>query len=294
MVVTYFVEATLATVYLVALVYIRLERASRLYSQLSPSESRQGRLGRLLDALKGSAKPFLDITMVFSLAMNLSALAILIHATTMKRQHQISDLSIYTTVVTVAMTIFSLLPAILLLNVVDGLRRPRLRRWLMIILLILAAVVIGLSHNSRRDMREFTDAPEATMLKQDDLWDAGCDPNGGRTIRKILMAVYVLFGLGVLVWFVVVENTFQVPALVGGKLLAAGRRQWPVVVAGLCCLGMWILLGLFVAYRNELIDIANPSSSKAAEDSWVFGQYLALATFFPVFLDIGYISTCVG
>jgi hypothetical protein len=284
MVVTYYLEAVLATIYLLVLLPGRLG-IWKLHSG-SPRP-----LVRVIEAFKDSSKTFLDMTTIFSLAMLASAISSNAHSIYEKKKSGYGEfVGVYSNIVCLQLPIFSVFPTILLHNIVQGLRRLWLRQLVMILMFVMSLIILVMAEKTRPRPYE------------QDQWESLCDTERGKMILPALMAMCGIFRVATVFWLCCLKNILQLPALGNSRLLHTVARYWSPLLAVLCCGGMWLMLGLFMAYRDHLIAVATTDNAgeifgttKDEEESWTFGQYLALATFFPIFLDFGCIlfSKCL-
>jgi len=275
MVVTYYLEAAIATIYLLVLFTDQFGGW-----KLHPGSHRP--LVRVVEAFRESAKPFLDMTIVFALAMLGSALSSNAHSIHEEKRSGLGEFGIYSNVVCLQLAIFSILPALLLYNIVQGLRRRWFRQMVMVFLFVVAMVNIVLADKTRPN------------VLQQDQWDRLCDKDQGKMILCSLYATYGVFIAVTIFWLCCLKNILHVPAFEDNRLLRVMARYWPPILAVLCCIAMWMMLGLFTAYRERIIAVATTDkptgffgNTRDEDNSWQFGQYLALATFFPALLDFG-------
>lgn len=67
-------------------------------------------------------------------------------------------------------------------------------------------------------------------------------------------------------------------------------RLWLRLGNGVLCLAvMWVFLGLFTVYRQ---DVAKKMSGSDGDNDWTFGQVLALAQWVPVGIDLVVVYIC--
>jgi len=233
-----------------------------------------------LDSVHSAVKPFLDGTILFSLSMLAASIAqnarILLHL----NQKRPLDTTKYENVLSQQLALFSIFPAIILDSLNPWPWRQWLRRavWTLIVIMAVAAIAVARTAGSRDD--------------EEDIWELLCDADGGFRIRQALIASFVLFPVTFVFWHVFIRNTFGMQRLERSTFSRKLRPFWPSIVATLCCVGMWTFLALFAVYRGKLISTASNGTFKDEEDEWKFGQFLALATWLPVFVEFGYVFGC--
>ncbi|KAI0593351.1 hypothetical protein F4775DRAFT_597323 [Biscogniauxia sp. FL1348] len=285
MMISYYLAASLATIYFLVLVPSRLG-----YYRSLPA--RFPRLARCVDAFRESVNTFLDTALIFAVAM-LGA-AVVRYARVLRQREE--DYSTYALYGTTAMSAFSIFPAVMLQAVADGLRGRFLRQFLWALVIGLTAAVEGLYAHTLPDRPEYGDddgafAPFSSITQFGQIvWLSLCEGAGERgRVRAALTAAHVVLGANTVWWLY-----YVVSSLAGARAKArvyrarawkawSRGRPWLRVASGTLCLAaMWLLLVVFGQYRAMVMGLSGRSNE---DDRWTFGQVLSLATWCPVLVD---------
>ncbi|GIC86281.1 uncharacterized protein Aud_002649 [Aspergillus udagawae] len=295
--IAYFVEAALVSLFLVAVGLHHLK--SRLYQERSVPKQTVGYISaaaRVLDAFRGSIGNFWSSAAVLSLTMLIVSLRMTAQARiyaerAVQAWRSGSAVSAYDTQLATIVSCFSLFPVLILGLLVKNRGR---RRWLVgivhiiLYVLVLVQIRLGIYHTS----------VASTMSSL----GAACNPSTvDRIFRKYGSPVfYVLNAVPVsLVVLLAAAVLFRVyrgepenqaertkywhPA---ANLLRLYEDSLRAVTSAACFVLMWASLGLLLSMRSLII--GNVGHNDPALE-WTFGQFLALATWIPVGVEWVYI-----
>ncbi|KAF2734240.1 hypothetical protein EJ04DRAFT_564385 [Polyplosphaeria fusca] len=277
MLVNYIIQASLATIYLVILAAIRLDR-------IVPRENDRSFLSRGVIAVHQTARPFLDAAIFFCLAMLLAAL----YTFARGYDDDTNYLTTYSAITTALLSIYSAIPAILIHACISNQhRRKKWRIFVWGLIAALAIVVAALYLYMPSRAKKMTEQElENIMFNSPDrqfFWDSGCLNRGAVAQMDIGIKVLVgaLFGSTLLyVVFALSYHRFQ------PERLSPMRSYWWLFTALFCLLGMWVCLGMFIYLRR----VMNANSGNSNKDhEWSFGQVLGLVTWAPVLVELAYI-----
>ncbi|KAK1751180.1 hypothetical protein QBC47DRAFT_392383 [Echria macrotheca] len=284
MVITYFLEAIITTLlFLTLAVDYQVHRHPSRYhkTHMSPTSTPATHLlllRRISAAMLGCLDEFLNSSIVFALSM----LAAAIFENAYNVLTRGAETTLYATLLTMLLPIFTLFPVAILQATARGtLRRPKLRAAVWALMILLTAVLLGLAMTS---FRILTSDDEEDGVKQSfytsrsaqQNFERWCAPSESElAIRPAIYAGVGTFALTFSVWFTAIRDFRLIPHLRGNKVLRATRRVWWLVVACLGFIGMWTYLVLFTRYRSLIVQRAGYSQQ---DTRWSFGQVLALAT----------------
>lgn len=165
-------QASLATVYALVLLLMRFDFVA---SRAKGVDS----LNRFVLAIKHSARTFLDTSIVFSLAMLMAACFVFID----RLEERKGMLTRYTLFCTVLLSIYTILPALLLhICISDSLRRRRGRRILWVVVWLASITVFALWKAIVANPKAFECAKGVEYHRMTDahrriLWNESCIPS---------------------------------------------------------------------------------------------------------------------
>jgi hypothetical protein len=302
MIVTYYIEAGLATIFFIAsAIHILrdVRRADLHFTPRIPYAIARRPVERLRKGFAESADKFLDYTLIFSTGYLLAAMCRFVSAF----HHYLNDrpVPVYSLVGSVFMSAFSIFPAIMLQSLAQGMRNNLQRQvlWaLIIMLLIILNIMVGLvAPRQAPDWTAATVDATVTIALHDLLWEQACDD---ANLKRALIGIY-FGGLVVLVtnglwWFVYTLSkykpaTSRIPQRVkeGFKsdkfyqFWTQHQRKLRIVNGIVSGVLMWIFLGMFHWYSRNLAHKAGESDQ---DTEWIFGQVLAPVAFAQVAFDL--------
>lgn len=327
--VSYFVEATLATLYLTAYTISQVAKwrkvkrkkgsagAPLLVNPAAPgtgadaSQKKAKRIPlsqRLNDSFRGSLNSFLTATMLISIVMLAAGVYTSAFGRTDVRRSKDNpnqalpylSSAIYDMVLSLMAGVFSIFPVLLLYALMGrhgGSRKtgaeggaPDIHRvWLR--RCVLAAIwCLG---GALVYLAPRGDIDYYDRHDSSAEWNTDfCDQRGGANYWKGLKAAeFLVIGapLTYLVLTTFVVTGFWIPGLADRPWVVKWRSVWRLGVAWLNMLAMWGLLAYFTVLRHRIIKTAGGLDS---ENKWTFGQVLALATWVPVMAEFVYIFIC--
>ncbi|KAL1872442.1 hypothetical protein VTK73DRAFT_1520 [Phialemonium thermophilum] len=318
--VSYYVEAILATMYLVAFTIWHVkrhvqakrndgsaaaeallaeEREAAVASGGKPPKLSLGQ--RILDSFRGSLDAFLTASMLISIVMLFAAIYTSIDrrkARSVSAAQQALPYfgsAVYDIILSLLAASFSVFPVMLIYALMgrrggkarhngagNDQHRVWLRRVVLVVMWCLAAAEVYLGPRGELDYKERHDA------HQEANYDF-CNHRGGTRYWQAMKAAQVLV-IGVpLLWLVLtafVVTGFGIPGVADLPWVRRWRSVWRLGVAWLNMLLMWGLLAYFTVLRHRIIKTADGLDN---EDRWTFGQILALATWVPVVVEFLYI-----
>ena len=280
--VSYYAEASLATVYLLAFTIWSIQRHEEAKrGQRVPdgdtdkahlvSKEKQGpvkiTLGRrILDSFRGSLDSFLATSMLMSLVMLFAAIWVSA-GRTKQRSIPFTDQpalyassAIYDMVLSLLAASFSVFPVLLLYALMgrrnrgadEGVRhRLWLRRIVLVIIWALGATEVYLAPRGEPDYEERHDGDQEANLNF-------CNKRGGTRYWEAMKAAQFLVIGAPLLWIVLtafVVTGFGIPGLVDRPWVRRWRSVWRLGIAWLNMLLMWALLAYFTILRLSLIHI---------------------------------------
>ncbi|KXX79943.1 hypothetical protein MMYC01_202308 [Madurella mycetomatis] len=260
---SYYIEAILATLYLIVL----LARRFRIWS------GSEGLSRRTMIAFLATIGDLVQGVFIFAIAIICASL----HSILRVLEDDFS-VTTYEVVTAVLVTIFAVCPATLLYSLGGNSKGPKplLRVILFAVwVLMLAVVNIGRKTDPSREALQ-----AGTIGHPFELY---CQVIGNSPLEAVRIFAVVSAGLGAL-WLLYV--IFGKRETADSEADKQDIRLWQVVISILACLVMWFFLGLFTAMRARIIEVAGDSD---ASNEWSFGQIVALATWAPVILNFFYI-----
>lgn len=325
--VSYYVEATLATFYLLAYTVWQINTWRKVKQkggasapllaggapETTPGRKKRKRLPlsrRINDSFRGSLGSFLSASMLMSIVMLAAGVYISafgrddVRRSTSNPNQSLPYLSsaIYDMVLSLLAGVFSIFPVLLLYALMgrhggDSSKRkgvkggaPDIHRvWLR--RCVLAAIwCLGgaLVYLAPRGDIDYYDRHDADASWNTDF----CDQRGGTNYWRGMKAAQFLVVGAPLTYIVLTTfliTGFGIPGVVDKPWVTKWRSVWRLGVAWLNMLAMWGLLGYFTVLRHRIIKTAGGLDN---EDKWSFGQILALATWVPIVAEFVYIFIC--
>ncbi|KAF2748772.1 hypothetical protein M011DRAFT_466545 [Sporormia fimetaria CBS 119925] len=283
---TYIVQASLTTIYATVIIAMRL-------GWLPDKQVRKSVRMRGLSAIKHSTRTFLDASLVFSISMLVAAIVTYSRAL----YKDATQPSTYASLTTSYLSIYAVLPTLLLqICASNSLRRTKWRAtvWGLIAALTSAVVALfywlpylpeqadedGVAYRDSTGRYRLINDPESQIK-----WEALCvDTAMTRNFRTIIMALVIgLFvASGVSVILICTPESWR------PKTIAKVWKHLWITTALICFVGMWVSLGYFLFFR-ELFNGKGGASNKDRE--WSFGQVLSMANWAPVVIEFVYIWT---
>lgn len=290
MVVNYCIQAALVTIYMAFHMAVRFG--------WSPASGTKAH--RILAAVQESTRPFLDNSLLFSVAVHIAALFTFIRG----RVDTDSPTPTTAAVFSAFIAIYTIFPPLVLHScAAKHLRRKRERMWIWMFIGALKLTVYGLYYGDPDSpwLRKWQDWNSIDTyragnntglygLMQNDKnhqlkWESFCvtelgadRANWAITVSSVVVSTVVVLSL------VFVANIFRRPFLADERrpwLRKLRRHRW-VVAAFLAFLAMWVSLGIFFWFRAEL----NKHAGQLNKDSeWTFGQILAVTNWAPVLVE---------
>ncbi|KZL81740.1 c6 zinc finger domain containing protein [Colletotrichum incanum] len=282
-VVSYYLEGILATMYLLAFTIhqMRQHLNKKVYEKPRPTH-KQGVGNRIFDAFRGSLDIFLGGAMLISVAM-LGA-SVYAGATNFKERTGANpDLpspdSIYEMALALIASNFSVFPVMLLYALAkhDG-HRKWLHRSVLFLLWGLSVTVVYLAPRGEVDY----------TLRKSGQRNFECDQRGSQYWHVVKATQFLVIGLPLL-WLVLtvfVTTGFRIPGMVDKPWVKRWRSMWRLMIAWINMLIMWGILAYFTYFRQKIIDAADGLDKN---DKWTFGQVLALAAWAPILAELFYI-----
>ncbi|KAF9873722.1 hypothetical protein CkaCkLH20_08832 [Colletotrichum karsti] len=283
-VVSYFLEALLGTMYLVVFTIhqtIRRFNKNKYKKPRKPNAS-QSVSGRILDSFRGSLDMFLSGAMLIAVAMLGAALYAAIDGKE-ERDKVNPDLpsgeAVYETALSLIASNFSVFPVMLLYALVkhDG-HRKWLHRSVLFIMWGLSASVVYIAPRAEIDWAQRKSGVE----------NFDCDQRGSQYWHVVKAVQFLVIGLPLL-WLVItvfITTGFKIPGMVDRPWVKALRGIWRLLIAWINLFIMWGILAYFTIFRQKIIDAAGGLDKN---DRWTFGQVFALAAWVPVIAELFYI-----
>jgi hypothetical protein len=270
MLVTYFVQATLITLYIPILIAIRFDLIPQKWHKIGP-------IRKALLAVQHSTSVFLNASFLFSIAMLFAALVSL---ATLESHPK--DFTLTAWLLSILMSFTSVLPVALLQLTASGmLRRVRGRILLWSLVAVLIAAVLSMS---------------GIISRRTDIWNSR-DSVQIRfehfCINIVLLYItllWTLFMYGLLCLCIGVYVCISVVYTRRGKAIPVWCTKlslplwWTGVVMAFCT--MWSCLVWLVCFEVQMRNFAGESQK---DTQWSFGQILALGTWAPFLVEFGYI-----
>ncbi|KAK2016735.1 hypothetical protein LZ32DRAFT_552304 [Colletotrichum eremochloae] len=284
-VVSYYLEGILATMYLVAFTIhqMRQHLHNNVYKKPRPIH-KQGFGNRIFDAFRGSLDIFLGGAMLISVAMlgaSVYAGATNVEERTGANPDLPSPDSIYETALALIASSFSVFPVMLLYALAkhDG-HRKWLHRSVLFLLWGLSVTVVYLAPRGELDYQ----------LRKSGQRNFDCDQRGSQYWHVVKATQFLVVAIPLL-WLVItvfLTTGFRIPGMVDRPWVKRWRSMWRLMIAWINMLIMWGILVYFTIFRQKIIDAADGLDKN---DEWTFGQVLALAAWAPILAEIFYILT---
>ncbi|CAI6332479.1 unnamed protein product [Periconia digitata] len=303
MLATYFIQCIMVTA------YFAIHTASRC----GWKPRRRTKSGWLLAAVQESLRPFLDATLLFSIALNVAAIV------TLSRSYYGESETVTMIMSSVYIALYGVFPSIVLHSCAAPHMRRRIERrlmWVFIAILVLVMCIMFFSMLKSELDTSFTDLPRG--LREISGWDGTYDDNtkfnnnnNNNDLKKLLVddkddqlkwESLCLNQRGVLIGFrailglasflvasgflslTFVTNIFRIPQLRSerSRFLRKIRQHWWMISAVVSIVIMWAIVIVFCVLRDRLNDNTGDSNE---DKKWTFGQILAVATWAPVLME---------
>lgn len=292
MMISYYIVAIFATLYYLALAPGILEAYG---GSLGPSRWAAW-YRTVASGFKGSVVGFLDTMLLFAISMLVAAVtrysALMLHP---EEVHSLFGLQNC-----VFLSAFSVFPAFVLQSLSRDPRRRRVRLCLWDLVFVFALVVEILYRLEYRSTVEDLDGIKSNTGSElsQIAWFSNCQSENLRQSLQTLLTV----GHGIMVvncaWWLynladIYIGRWWKPALQQRPKLSDAWgtcRLWLRILNGLICLiVMWAFLGLFTAYRH---DVLTKAGSANEDNEWTFGQVLSLTTWIPIGIELLAVYIC--
>lgn len=299
--VSYYVEAILATMYLLAYTIWQIRRyyEKKAHKNSLPGvphihrtfTGSSGKAGRVLDAFRGSLASFLSGTMLLALVMLVASVCLAAEKTKTRKLPELKQdiptgSALYDISLSLLAATFSVFPVMLLYALMkdpdrgaEGGHRKWMRRSMLLLMWCLGVTEMFLGPRGELD---YDDRHKKYSLYY-------CDRRGGSHYWHGLKAGQWLVIGAPLTWIVLttfVVTGFWIPGVAEKPWVRRWRACWRLTVAWINLILMWGVLAYFTYLRHGIIKLAGGLDN---EDKWTFGQILALATWAPVVADWFYI-----
>ncbi|KAI0023393.1 hypothetical protein F4780DRAFT_78765 [Xylariomycetidae sp. FL0641] len=292
--VSYYILASLATLYFFVL-------AADRHWQLKTRKFSGFKLARLLSAFEESTTTFLQATLIFSIGQLSAAAFNFLNI----RRNPDNEYTIYGVGGGVLVSTFSIFPPLILQTVSGGIRGQwfQLAMWLAVIVLALDVEiryrtqdVLPLDHSELRLQTQLTEI----------VWNFQCSTSTslGRDLTGINFAAHAMLGINFLWWLYyllistrdalkkwkgpraddqnVTQSKWWNPLRKLFKLWEAWRTRLRLLNGFACMVTMWVLLAFCHVYS---VQARRLGGSSVKDNTWTFGQILALTTWLAVLLD---------
>lgn len=266
---------------------------------------------RTLDAFRGSLDSFLSSAMLISLAMLCASLYLDVQGMNAPKPSfnvafPFHSSAAYDMILSFLASCFSVFPVMLLYALKgsrssttnsnnkdgsggedkpDGVHRVWMRRSVMLILWILGTVEVYLSPRGNPD---YDDRNEPHQQANTD----PCNKRGGKDYWEAMVAVEVVVIVVPALWIIVTTflvTGFGIPGVVNNRWIRKWRSVWRLGVAWVNLVIMWAVFFYFASLRLAIVRSAGISD---AQNTWAFGQVLALVAWVPVVAEFFYIFIC--
>jgi hypothetical protein len=264
--------------------------------------ARLGRMSlaqRTLESFRGSLDAFLSSAMLMCLAMLCASLYLCVYG--MQTQAVLPDTSdfpyhssaTYDMLLSFRASFFSVLPVLLLYSLASpsmgsknvptkDAQRVWVRRIILVVIWILGIVETFLSPLGNPDYND---------RKKESAYDP-CNLRGGASYWRGMEEARIYVIVVPVIWMVItafLSTGFGIPGVAGSRWIRRLRFPWRLGFAWVICGLMWPMLFRFFGLRSRILDKAGNSDS---QNTWGFGQVLALATWIPVAAEFAYILIC--
>lgn len=290
--ISYYVVSIFATLYYLALAPGIMET----YGISLGSSQWAARYRKLASGFEGSVVGFLDAMLLFAVSMLVAAVTR--YSSLMLYPEEVH--SLFGLQNCVFLSAFSVFPAFVLQSISRDLRRRRVRLVLWDLVFVFALVVeilYRLEYRSTVEKLDTINSSTGSELGQI-AWFSNCQPEDLRQSLQTLLSVGHGIMLANCAWWLynVAEIYFGrwwKPELQQRSRLWdawAKCRLWLRRSNGLICLAiMWAFLGLFTAYRH---DVLTKAGSANEDNEWTFGQVLSLTTWIPIGIELLAVYIC--
>lgn len=167
----------------------------------------------------------------------------------------------------------------------DAKRGVWLHRCFLVIIWILTVVEVFLSPKGNLDYSSRNDPDNESNTDP-------CNHRGGAVYWNAMnVAAGLVVGVPLLWVFVTafLHTGFGISGVVHNRLIRRWRAVWSLGVAWINLIIMWTIFFYFASLR---IDIIHSAGASDAQNTWGFGQVLALGAWIPVVAEFGYIFIC--
>ncbi|TPX14709.1 uncharacterized protein E0L32_005104 [Thyridium curvatum] len=305
----YYVEAVLATMYLVAFTVWRLrehlrKRASRRggggggdghQKHRRPlTGPNSGWAGRILDAFRATVSSFLSMAMLLSLVMLIAAIKTAAQKSQIRRIPELSrdvpnGSALYDISLSLLASTFSVFPVMLiyaLMRHTGGGKEEGHRQWMSrAVLALLWALGVAEMYLAPRGELDYD-------YRHSGVGQFDCDVRGGqRHWRGIKAGQWMVVGAPLL-WVALaafVVTGFGIPGVADYAWVRRWRAAWRLAVAWLNLLLMWGVLAYFTYLRHSITATAGGDRGADQSGRWLFGQILALSTWAPTVAEWFYV-----
>ncbi|KAF2690903.1 hypothetical protein K458DRAFT_426318 [Lentithecium fluviatile CBS 122367] len=290
MVVNYYIQCALVTI------YMGFHMAARF--GWTPPHRTIGH--RFLSAIQESTRPFLDAALLFSIAIHSSASLTFIRGRVDANKPTPTTAAVCSAFV----ALFSVFAPLTLHSCAEEhLRRKHGRRRMWMYLCMLMFIVVGLYFSDPQSpwLREWPDWNAAETYRSNNetglygllwrdedhqlTWESFCvmERGANRANWAIVVALATLITFFTLYW-ILMANVFKLGFLHSERrpMLAKVRRHRWTILTLLAFKAMWICLGIFFWFRDELNEHAGQMNK---DRQWTFGQILAVTTWTPVVME---------
>ncbi|KUI53129.1 hypothetical protein VP1G_00371 [Cytospora mali] len=288
MMISYYMVAIFVTIYYFALIPGLFENYRHEFRNMETVKLYR----RLASGFEESVSGFLDAMLLFCISMLVAATTR--YASLIMYPHK--SHSMFGLENCVFLSAFSIFPAIILQSLSFDLRRRRIRlaMWdLVIIFAVTVEVLYRLKYRRWVDDYQFmlSQSSDMTQFSQE-TWFLVCQKESLRQSLQTLLSVgHAIMLLNSASWLYHVAEIYTgkwwVPALQSRTRL---WRRWEGcklllrLFNGYICLAiMWAFLGLFTAYRHDVMKKAGEADQ---DGDWTFGQVLSLTTWIPIGIEL--------
>ncbi|ROV91924.1 hypothetical protein VPNG_09751 [Cytospora leucostoma] len=288
MIISFYMVAIFVTLFYLALVPGVFET----YGRESKSSKIVSLYRKVASGFEESVAGFLDAMLLFAISMLVAALTRYADAII----HPNESHSLFGLQDCVFLSAYSILATLVLQSLSYDLRRQRIR---MALWALLIALTITLEVFYRREYIDFFDrirknGVSPDILSQDGqlLWYISCQSEQLRAILQTLLTVgHWIMGINTVAGIYLMAETFLGDRWIP-KLQCRARlwniwatcKMWLRLANGLVCLTtMWAFLGLFTAYRKDVMTKAGEADQ---DGEWTFGQVLSLTTWVPIGIEL--------
>ncbi|KAL8377313.1 hypothetical protein RB595_008143 [Gaeumannomyces hyphopodioides] len=309
--VSYYIEAGLATLFLVFFTIQRfkqwaMKKAIRAGKPHRAKTFSKPVARRVMDAFRGTLESFLLAAILLAVAMLVAGIFVI--AESIKDRYKSADdqdlfngASYYDVPLSILACAFAVFPVLAAYSVLrhpgqgeSGAHKKWLTRACLIVIWLLGIAVVYMApfgdpdfNPTQTESKAEREERERVGLK-DDLW-SWCDHRGGNAYRNALKAAMGLVVAAPLVWsllFLFLHTGFLIPGIAGTKRLRVWLPWCRLAMGWICLAFTWGVLGYLQWLRQKL----RYASGRLGDDGkWGFGQILALSVWAPVIFEFIYI-----